>query len=63
MTHVESEIHKSQVDLDIKIVRTPPKFQGTCKKNQKSYEKTRKLFDSAQKIVKTLELEKKSIKI
>ena len=63
MTHVESEINKSQVDLDIKIVRTPPKFQGTCKKNQKSYDKKRKLFDSAQKIVKTLELEMKSIKI
>ncbi|MCP4373569.1 MAG: hypothetical protein GY797_36515, partial [Deltaproteobacteria bacterium] len=30
MTHLESEIKKSQVDLDIKIIRTPPKFQGTC---------------------------------
>ncbi len=57
MTHIESEIAKSQVDLDIKIIRTPPKFQGTCRKNQHRYDNKRKLFDRAQGIVKALEKE------
>jgi len=54
LLHIESEIQKSRVDLDIEIRRTPPKFQGTCRKNQNRYDKQRQLFDSAQEIVKEL---------
>lgn len=54
MLHVESEIKKSQVDLDIEILRTPPKFQGTCRKNLNRYDSEYKLFDSVQKIVRDL---------
>ena len=48
---------KSQVDLDIDIRPASPKFQGTCRKNQKSYDKKRNLFDDAQRILKDLQLE------
>ena len=61
MTHIESEIEKSKVDLDIEIIRSPPKFQGICRKNQNRYENKRQLFDSAQKIVKELQLDNNSI--
>jgi predicted 2-oxoglutarate/Fe(II)-dependent dioxygenase YbiX len=54
LLHLESEVKKSQVELDIKIRRTPPKFEGTCKKNQSRYDNQRKLFDNAQQIVKDL---------
>jgi predicted 2-oxoglutarate/Fe(II)-dependent dioxygenase YbiX len=54
LLHIESEVEKSQVELDIEIRRTPPKFEGTCKKNQSRYDNKRKLFDSAQQIVKDL---------
>lgn len=54
LLHIESEIEKSQVDLEIDIRKRSPKFDGTCRKNQTSYDKARKLFDSAQKIVAEL---------
>jgi hypothetical protein len=54
LLHIESEVEKSRVDLDIEIRRTPPKFEGTCKKNQNRYDNKRKLFDTAQQIVKDL---------
>lgn len=54
LLHIESNVEKSQVDLDIKIRRAPPKFEGTCRKNQSRYNNKRKLFDSAQQIVKDL---------
>ena len=54
LLHIESEIQKSRIDLDIEIRRTPPKFQGTCRKNQNRYDKQRQLFDNAQEIVKEL---------
>jgi predicted 2-oxoglutarate/Fe(II)-dependent dioxygenase YbiX len=56
MLHVEAEIKKSQVEMDIKIVKTPPKFQGTCRKNQRRYDNQRNLFDAAQKILEELQL-------
>jgi hypothetical protein len=55
LLHIESKVEESQVELDIEIRRTPPKFEGTCKKNQSRYENKRKLFDSAQQIVKDLD--------
>jgi hypothetical protein len=54
LLHIESEIEKSQVELDIEIRRTPPKFAGTCRKNQRRYDNQRRLFDSAQQILKDL---------
>ena len=56
IVHIESEIKKSQVELDIELLRDPPKFQGICRKNQSRYDKKRKLFNRAQKIVKDLQL-------
>jgi len=55
MLHVKAEIEKSQVEMDIQIVRTPPKFQGTCRKNQRIYDTKRKLFDMAQNILAELQ--------
>jgi hypothetical protein len=54
LLHIESKIKESQVELDIEIRRMPPKFEGTCRKNQSRYDSRRKLFDSAQQIVKEL---------
>jgi hypothetical protein len=54
LLHIESEVEKSQVELDIEIRRAPPKFEGTCKKNQNKYDNKRELFDNAQQIVKDL---------
>ena len=54
LLHIESRIEESQVELDIEIRRTPPKFAGTCRKNQSRYDDKRKLFESAQQIVKEL---------
>ena len=54
LLHIESKIEQSQVELDIEIRRTPPKFEGTCKKNQSRYDNKRKLFDAAQQIVNEL---------
>ena len=54
LLHIESKVEESQVELDIEIRRTPPKFKGTCRKNQSRYDSKRKLFDSAQQIVKEL---------
>lgn len=54
LLHIESKVKESQVDLDIEIRRRPPKFEGTCRKNHRSYNNKRKLFDSAQQIVKDL---------
>ena len=55
LIHIESEISQSHVDLDIEMLRDPPKFQGTCRKNQNRYENKRNLYESAQKIVKDLQ--------
>jgi predicted 2-oxoglutarate/Fe(II)-dependent dioxygenase YbiX len=54
LLHIESEIQKSRVDLDIEIHRTPPKFRGICRKNQNRYDRQRQLFDSAQEIMQEL---------
>jgi predicted 2-oxoglutarate/Fe(II)-dependent dioxygenase YbiX len=54
LLHIESEVEKSQVELDIEIRRTPPKFEGTCRKNQSRYDNKRELFENAQQIVKDL---------
>jgi hypothetical protein len=55
LLHIETEVEKSQVELDIEIRRTPPKFAGTCRKNQRRYDNKRELFDTAQQISKELD--------
>ena len=54
LLHIESKVEESQVELDIEIRHMPPKFAGTCRKNQSRYDNKRKLFDSARQIVKEL---------
>lgn len=54
LLHIESEVEKSRVELDIEIRRSPPKFEGTCRKNQSRYDYKRELFESAQQILKDL---------
>ncbi len=54
LLHVESKVEESRVELDVKIYRRTPKFDGTCRKNQNRYDNKRKLFDTAQQIVKDL---------
>ncbi len=56
LLHIESKVEESQVELDIKIHRRTPKFDGICRKNQSRYDYKRKLFDSTQQIVKDLSL-------
>ena len=55
LLHIESNVEESQIDLDIEIRRTPPKFDGICRKNQRRYNNKRKLFNKAQQIVKDLD--------
>ena len=55
LLHIEAKVEESQVEIDIEIRRTPPKFEGTCRKNQSRYDYKRALFDSAQQIVKDLD--------
>ncbi|KOR30767.1 hypothetical protein TI05_13440 [Achromatium sp. WMS3] len=54
LTHIESEISKSQVDLEVIIRRTPPKFEGICKKNSSNYNRRLDLFNRAQQILQDL---------
>jgi hypothetical protein len=54
LLHIESKVEESQVELDIEIRHAPTKFEGICRKNQSRYDNKRKLFDSAQQIVKEL---------
>jgi hypothetical protein len=54
LLHIEAKIEESQIELDIEIRRRQAKFDGTCTKNQSRYDHKRKLFDSAQQIVKEL---------
>ena len=54
LLHVESEIKKSSVDATMEIGRQPPKFIGTCRKNQSRYDRERQLFDQAHKLVSDL---------
>ena len=55
LLHIESEIEKSQVELDVTIYRRKPKFDGTVRKNQNRYDNRLELFDRAQTILKALE--------
>ncbi len=54
LTHLEEQIEKSRVDLEIIVRRMPPKFAGTCRKTQRSYDEKLKLYSRAQEIVAAL---------
>ncbi|MFT5162709.1 MAG: putative 2-oxoglutarate/Fe(II)-dependent dioxygenase YbiX [Alteromonadaceae bacterium] len=56
MTHVESEINLSGVDLDIVISHYSTKFKGVCQKNLNGYDHQLQLFECAQNLVKALPL-------
>jgi predicted 2-oxoglutarate/Fe(II)-dependent dioxygenase YbiX len=51
LLHIEARVEESQVEIDVEIRRRSPKFDGTCRKNQRRYDHKRELFDTAQKIV------------
>lgn len=57
LTHIASEIEKSQVELDINIIKTPPKFHGNCRKNQSRFDKKMNLYKQATNIMKNLQAE------
>lgn len=56
LTHVETEINKSKVDVDLLITKVANKFNGVCRKNQNSYEQQLKQFNIARKIVNLLQI-------
>jgi len=56
LLHIEDEVRKNHIDIDIEIRRTPPKFQGILKKNQNEYKNKCNLFKQAQDIKKNLQV-------
>ena len=54
LLHIEAKAEESQVEIDVAIHRRRPKFDGTCRKNQRIYDNKLVLFDTAQKILKDL---------
>ena len=54
LLHVESEVEKSQIEVDIDIQKVAPKFNGTIQKNQSRYKRKRQLYDAAQGIIRKL---------
>jgi hypothetical protein len=54
LLHVESEVEKSQIEVDIDIQKAASKFNGIIQKNQSRYERKRQLYDAAQGIIRKL---------
>lgn len=54
LLHVESEVEKSQIEVDIDIQKVASKFNGIIEKNQSRYERKRQLYDAAQGIIRKL---------
>jgi len=54
LLHVESEVEKSQIEVDIDIQKAASKFNGILWKNQRRYERRRQLYDAAQEIMRQL---------
>jgi len=54
LLHVESEVEKSQIEVDIDIQKVASKFNGIIQKNQSRYERQRQLYDAAQGIIRKL---------
>jgi hypothetical protein len=54
LLHVESEVGKSQIEVDIDIQKVASKFSGIIQKNQSRYERKRQLYDAAQGLLHKL---------
>ena len=54
LLHVESEVEKSQIEVDMDIQKVASKFNGIIQKNQSRYERQRQLYDAAQGIIRQL---------
>jgi hypothetical protein len=54
LLHVESEVEKSQIEVDIDIQKVASKFNGILQKNRSRYERQRQLYDAAQGIIRKL---------
>jgi hypothetical protein len=54
LLHVESEVGKSQIEVNINIQKVASKFTGIIQKNQSRYERQRQLYDAAQEIMRKL---------
>jgi hypothetical protein len=54
LLHVESEVEKSHIEVDIDIQKVASKFNGIIRKNQRRYERRRQLYDAAQEIMRQL---------
>ncbi len=54
LLHVESEVEKSQIEVDIDIQKVGSKFSGMIQKNQSRYERKCQLYDAAQGIIRKL---------
>jgi hypothetical protein len=54
LLHVESEVEKSQIEVDIDIQKVASKFNGIIQKNQSRYERQRQLYEAAQGIIRQL---------
>jgi len=52
LLHVESEVEKSHIEVDIDIQKAASKFNGIIRKNQRRYERRRQLYDAAQEIMR-----------
>lgn len=55
LLHVETEIAKHSLDLDIRIERQSSKFKGSVTKNQKSFEQALKRFTIIEQTKKSIE--------
>ena len=54
LLHIESEVVKSQVEVDIEMQKVASKLNGIIQKNQSRYERKRQLYDAAQGIIRKL---------
>ena len=54
LLHVESEVEKSHIEVDIDIQKAASKFNGIIRKNQRRSERRRQLYDAAQEIMRQL---------
>lgn len=57
MSHVEDQIRRSHVDLNLEIIRMSPKFGGICTKTQKRYDQALELYNTAHELVEDLKKE------
>jgi len=54
LLHVESEVEKRQIEVEIDIQKAASKFNGVIRKNQRQYERQRQWYGAAQEILRRL---------